>query len=107
MNTNKYRRELLHHKIHRHAKHHVHRLRGKSEIHRKIFAFTFASTVTFIVFVLWYMISLPKILETYKISRSENARTPDSSLEKLKNAFTGKNPSLNADNGQDNIEITQ
>ena len=107
MNTINYRRELLHHKLHRHAKHHVHRLRGKSETHRKVFAFSFAFTVTFIVFVLWYFISLPKILETYKISRSENARTPDTSLEKLKKAFTDKDTPLGAATGTDNIEITQ
>ncbi len=103
MNSINYRRELLHHKIHRHARRHVHRLRGKSETHRKVFAFSFAFTVTFIVFVLWYFISLPKILETYKISKSENVRTPDGSLEKLKNALTGKENAT----GTDNIEITQ
>ncbi|MBC7981564.1 hypothetical protein H7X65_00640 [Candidatus Parcubacteria bacterium] len=92
------RHELLHHKIHRHARHHVHRLRGKSETHRKVFAFSFAFTVTFIVFVLWYFLSLPKILETYRITKSENERINDSSLQKLKNAFTGKDPQTDAAN---------
>ncbi|MBC7982093.1 hypothetical protein H7X65_03390 [Candidatus Parcubacteria bacterium] len=103
MNNINYRNELLHHKIHRHARHHVHRLRGKSETHKKVFAFSFASTVTFVVFVLWYFLSLPKILETYKTTKSENERLNDSSLQKLKNAFTGKEISTSTDN----IEITQ
>ena len=103
MNSINYRRELLHHKVHRHARRHVHRLRGKSETHRKVFAFSFAFTVTFIVFVLWYFLSLPKILETYKVNKSENERINDSSLEKLKNAFTGNEPKTDGTN----IEITQ
>jgi len=99
MNNINYRNELLHHKIHRHAKHHVHRLRGESDTHKKVFAFSFAFVVTFIVFVLWYFLSLPKILETYKITKSENERLNQEFLpiNELKDAFTNTN----------NIEITQ
>ena len=106
MNKINYRNELLHHKIHRHAKHHVHRLRGKSDTHRKAFAFSFAFTVTFIVFVLWYFISLPKILETYNITKSENERLNQSPLDDLKNAFAEPTVNKNEDINT-NIQITQ
>lgn len=105
MNNINYRNELLHHKLHRHATHHVHRLRGKSDAHKKAFAFSFAFTVTFIVFMLWYFLSLPKILETYNVSKAENERIPDTSLQELKSAFTGKDTTEDAD--MINIEITQ
>ena len=58
-----YRAEKIHHKVHRHLKHHVHRLREKPERHRKAVAFGIAAAVTLIVFMLWYFLSLPKILE--------------------------------------------
>jgi hypothetical protein len=105
MNNINYRNELLHHKLHRHAKHHVDRLRGKSDAHRKVFAFSFAFTVTFIVFMLWYFLSLPKILETYQVTKSENERLNDNPLSELKDAFTGQAPV--ADSEAINIQITQ
>lgn len=103
MNNINYRNELLHHKVHRHVKHHVHRLRGKSDTHKKVFAFSFALTITFIVFVLWYFLSLPKILEAYKINQSEINRLDEKPLEQLKNAFTGKVE----EKDEINIEISQ
>ena len=105
MNNINNRHELLHHKLHRHAKHHVHRLRGKSETHRKVFAFAFAFIVTFMVFMLWYFLSLPKILDTYRINKSENERLNESPLDDLKGVFTGKEALEDMDTT--NIEITQ
>ena len=74
MSNTQYRGEKIHHKIHRHAVHHVHRLRGKSDSHKKAVSFTIAFSVTFIVFVLWYFLSLPKIFEDYQVKLSENKR---------------------------------
>jgi len=85
-----YRAEKIHHKVHRHLKHHVHRLREKPERHRKAVAFGIAAAVTLIVFMLWYFLSLPKILEAYRVDRAEVQRTGDDSLDKLKNAFDTK-----------------
>jgi hypothetical protein len=103
MNNINYRNELLHHKLHRHATHHVHRLRGKSETHRKVFAFSFAFTVTLFVFMLWYFLSLPKILETYQVTKSENERLDENPLNDLRNAFTTTESNIDTTN----IEITQ
>ncbi len=105
MNNIKNRHELLHHKLHRHAKHHVHRLRGKSETHRKVFAFSFAFVVTFMVFMLWYFLSLPKILDTYRLNKSENERLNEHPLDDLKKVFTGKDAPAETDTN--NIEIKQ
>lgn len=103
MNTTNYRRELLHHKLHRHAKHHVHRLRGKSDTHKKVFAFSFAFVVTFFVFVLWYFLSLPKILETYQVRKAENARLNENPVDEFTQIFKGKKD----DTDTPNIQITQ
>lgn len=103
-----HRAEKLHHKVHRHAKHHVHRLRGKSDSHRKIFAFTFAFTVTLIVFVLWYLLSLPKILYIYNVNRAENQRLNDNPIDKFKDILTGNVDNVDtSENINNNIELIQ
>ena len=79
-----HRGEKLHHKFHRHAKRHVHRLRGKSDSHKKMFSFIFAFTVTLVVFVLWYFLSLPKIFDTYRINKIENERLNNNPIDKFK-----------------------
>ncbi len=104
MNNINYRGERLHHKVHRHARQHVHRLRGKSDTHKKVFAFSFAFTVTFIVFVLWYFLSLPKILDTYRINKSETERLDENPVDKFKDIFTGQE---SEETDTTNIEITQ
>jgi hypothetical protein len=45
--------------------------------------------------MLWYFLSLPKILEAYRVDRAEVQRTGDDSLDKLKNAFDTANIELN------------
>lgn len=100
-----HRAEKLHHKLHRHAKHHVHRLRGKSDTHKKVFAFSFAFTVTLIVFMLWYFLSLPKILYIYRVNKAENQRLNDNPVDKIKNIITGDEGEI--DTNEDNIEVTQ
>ncbi len=100
-----HRAEKLHQKVHRHAKHHVHRLRGKSDNHKKIFAFTFAFTVTLIVFMLWYFLSLPKILYIYRVNQAENQRLNYNPIDKFKDILTGNE--VNVDTNRNNIEITQ
>jgi hypothetical protein len=100
-----HRAEKLHHKVHRHAKHHVHRLRGKSDTHKKVFAFSFAFVVTLFVFMLWYFLSLPKILDAYRVTKSENERLKDSPVDKFKNIFKGENAEI--DPNINNIEVIQ
>ena len=63
----------------------------------------FAFTVTFIVFMLWYFLSLPKILDTYRINKAENERLNENPLDDLKNVFQGRP----VDTDTTNIEITQ
>lgn len=98
MSNINHRGEKLHHKIHRHAVHHVHRLRGKTDSHKKAVSFAIAFSVTFIVFVLWYSLSLPRILENYQIKVSENKRLDKNPLNKIGNIFN---------NEGNNIEITE
>jgi hypothetical protein len=98
MSNTQYRGEKIHHKIHRHAVHHVHRLRGKSDSHKKAVSFTIAFSVTFIVFVLWYFLSLPKIFEDYQVKLSENKRLDKNPLNKINNIFN---------NDGNNIEIKE
>jgi hypothetical protein len=98
MSNTQYRGEKIHHKIHRHAVHHVHRLRSKSESHRKIVSFSIAFVVTLIVFVLWYFLSLPKMLGDYQVKLSENKRLDKNPLNKISNIFN------NDENNIDNIE---
>ncbi len=100
-----HRAEKLHHKLHRHAKQHVHRLRGKSDTHKKVFAFSFAFVVTLIVFMLWYFLSLPKILYVYRVNKAENQRLNDDPIDKFKNILKGKDGEI--DSGVNNIEVTQ
>jgi hypothetical protein len=100
-----HRAEKIHQKLHRHARHHVHRLRGESDTHKKVFAFTFAFTVTLFVFMLWYFLSLPKILDTYRITKSENQRLNDNPIDKFKDVLKGNNGE--GDPVGANIEITQ
>ena len=100
-----HRAEKLHQKAHRHAKHHVHHLRGKSENHRKAYAFTFAFVVTSFVFMLWYFLSLPKILSAYQINKSENQRLNDNPVDKFKDIIKGKE--VENDKNINNIEVIQ
>lgn len=106
-----HRAERLHHKLHRHAKHHVHRLRGESDAYKKVFSFMFAFTVTLFVFMLWYFLSLPKILDTYKITKSENQRLNDNPVDKFKDILNTKDGQISTDevntNNIDNIQVIQ
>lgn len=98
-----YRKEALHHKIHRHAKAHIHNMRQKSDTHKKIYSFTVAFILTFIVFMLWYFLSLPKILQTYHTNRAEVKRLNENPIEKFKGILSGKP----TDTDTNNIEIIQ
>lgn len=63
-----------HHRLHRKAHHHVHRLRQKPDRHKEIIAFSFAFVITLVIFVMWYFFSLPHIFADYKRTQAENAR---------------------------------
>ncbi len=66
--------ERWHHRLHRRARHHVHKLRQRPNKHKEIMAFSFAFVITAIIFVLWYSFSLPKIFGEYYRTRAENER---------------------------------
>lgn len=106
MSNINYRGEKIHHKIHRHVTHHVHRLRGKSDNHKKVVSFSVALGVTLFVFMLWYFLSLPKILEDYQIKMSENKRLDKSPLNKIKNIFNNSQDNVDINN-DNNIEIKE
>ena len=114
MNNTHYRGEKIHHKIHRHAHAHVYSMRQKSDFHKKVYAFSVSFTVTLIVFMLWYFLSLPKILEKYNINKSEAERLGDNPIDKIKNIFKGsdfKNNEINTEMESNlnntNIQIIQ
>ncbi len=106
MNNIHYRGEKLHHKIHRHAREHVHKMRQKSDTHKKVYAFFVSFIVTLIVFMLWYLLSLPKILETYKINKMEVQRLNDNPISKFKDIFKN-NEEGDSNSNLNNIEIIQ
>jgi hypothetical protein len=66
--------EKWHHKLHRKVRHHVHRLRQKPEHHKKAIAFSIAFGVTLVVFVLWYLFTIPRIMGEYRVIRDQNIR---------------------------------
>ncbi len=103
MSTTSYRKEALHHKIHRHARSHIHNMRQKSDTHKKIYSFVVAFILTFIVFMLWYFLSLPKIMNNYYTNKAEMKRLNEKPLNKFKNIFSGKVTDLDTNN----IEIKQ
>ncbi len=104
MSTISYRKEALHHRIHKHARAHIHNMRQKSDTHKKVYSFLVAFILTFMVFMLWYFLSLPKILETYRTNKAEVERLNDNPLNKFKEIFRGK---VTQNSNINNIEITQ
>jgi hypothetical protein len=70
--------EKWHHKLHRKAKHHVHRLRQKPEHHKKAVAFGVSFGVTAIVFLFWYFITVPQVMHDYRVDRDQSARLRES-----------------------------
>lgn len=76
--------EKWHIRLHKKAKHHVHRLRKRPDHHKDIIAFGVAFTVTSVVFVGWYLFSFPRIIDSYKINKKENT-----ALDISRNPFDG------------------
>lgn len=76
--------EKWHIRLHKKAKHHIHKLRKRPDHHKDIISFSVAFFVTLIVFIGWYFISLPRIIDSYKTTRKENTAL-DRSI--LKNPF--------------------
>ena len=90
MSHSNYRKEFLHHKIHKHVKNHVNSVRQKSDNHKKIYAFSVAFIVTSIVFMLWYFLSLPNILNSYQVNKLENERLDINPIEDVKDIFNAE-----------------
>lgn len=82
--------EKWHIRLHKKAKHHIYNLRKRPDHHKDIIAFFFAFVGTCIVFIGWYAISFPEILESYEIAKKENTVVGDSSeyLQDLKSTLT-------------------
>lgn len=82
--------EKWHIRLHKRAKHHIHQLRKRPDHHKDIISFFVAFVVTSIVFTGWYFISLPRIIESYTISKKESAfiESPLNSFSKVKETFS-------------------
>ena len=61
-----------HVRLHKHVRHHIHKMRKRPDHHKDIISFTVAFIVTAIVFTGWYFISLPKTLALYELNKKEN-----------------------------------
>jgi hypothetical protein len=61
-----------HIRLHKRAKHHIHKLRKRPDHHKDIISFLVAFVCTSIVFIGWYFISFPKILATYEVAKKES-----------------------------------
>ena len=83
MNIKEYRREKIHHRVYRH----IHVLRSKPEHHKRAIALTIAIVFTLFVFMIWYFISLPKIMESYKINQNEIKRVENKTFNDIKSFF--------------------
>lgn len=66
--------EKWHHRLHKKARHHVHKLRAKPDHHKKAIAFSLSFVITATVFVLWYIFSVPRIFQDYRTTQMQNAR---------------------------------
>ena len=87
--------DAWHIRLHRHATHHVHKLRKRPDHHKDVIAFSVAFIVTSIVFTGWYLFSFPRIIDSYKLNRKENSALGVSS-----NPFTGVSERLQSVNIQ-------
>ncbi len=66
--------EKWHHRLHKKARHHVHKLRARPDHHKKAIAFSVSFVVTIVVFGLWYVFSMPRIFEDYRVTQAQNER---------------------------------
>ncbi len=84
--------EKWHHKLHRHAQHHVHRLRQKPTHHKQVVAFAISFSVTAFVFVLWYVFSVPRIMQSYQTAQKQNSRLEVSAnpIEEIKDMYNAR-----------------
>lgn len=91
--------EKWHIRLHRRAKHHVHRLRKKPDHHKDLIAFTVAFCVTALVFTGWYFLSFPRIIDSFKLNTREN-----SALNQSSNPFSDIGQKLKVETTEPNIE---
>lgn len=61
-----------HIRLHKRAKKHIHSLRKRPDHHKDIISFTVATIVTILVFIAWYFISFPKIIDMYQVNKKES-----------------------------------
>ena len=79
-----------HIRLHKRAKHHIHKLRKRPDHHKDIISFMVAFICTGIVFIGWYFISFPKIIQSYEVAKKEDAAVGDivNPLYNVKNSLT-------------------
>jgi predicted PurR-regulated permease PerM len=61
-----------HIRLHKRIKHRVHKLRKRPDHHKDAIAFSIAFLVTVLVFMGWYFVSFPNILNSYKTNKKES-----------------------------------
>lgn len=88
--------DAWHIRLHKHARRHLHKLRKRPNHHKDIISFFAAFLVTLVVFIGWYFISFPKIIESYKMIRKENSALDISSnpIENIKNTLNTQSPNI-------------
>jgi len=91
--------EKWHIRLHRKARHHIHKLRKRPDHHKDIISFCVAFCVTLVVFIGWYFISFPRIIQSYEVTKKENSALDISTnpLQNIKNSFDTENPSIQAE----------
>ncbi|MES2623624.1 MAG: hypothetical protein V4576_04445 [Patescibacteria group bacterium] len=65
--------DAWHIRWHKHLKRRVHTLSQRPDHHKDAIAFSLAFLFTLLVFIGWYFISFPRIIDSYKINRKENS----------------------------------
>lgn len=96
--------EKWHHRLHKKARHHVHKLRTKPDHHKKAVAFSLSFVITATVFVLWYIFSVPRIFQDYRTTQMQNARLGEeiNPIDEMKDMYDARK---NAASASDAIQV--
>ncbi len=62
----------IHRHIHEKVKKHIYHTRTKSNKYKQIYAFTISFVFTLCIFIIWYVFSFPKIIESYNLERKQS-----------------------------------
>ncbi len=91
--------EKWHIRLHKKARHHIHQLRKRPDHHKDIISFAIAFFVTLFVFIGWYFISFPRIIQSYKTTVKENSALDISAnpLERIQKGFKLEDSNIQAE----------